>query len=511
MAIGPSSSGHPASPSPRQRGNTKRSRSLPLLTASPRLYTPTSSIISTPGTSRTKSGIPTPMTSRESSSSPPLSPGPKPSSSQSSLNTRTSKTKGQENFPSEKIKGKSLITPWPSSHSSPVLHISKSSFSLIRDTGEGYDFGLPASQNVDHLSSQYVDIDKLARMICQCAPLRNELASITQDLVDLKSHVAALEAIHKKMQRSNSQPESVAVPQTARQKEKSPQKEFQPLIYASASETAQVTQFIPESSKDGEMRNDIQQASSETQDTIIELRDEIERLRNKNRALEDELRAHRSANVKLIPAPEEVKAAKENEQFQPSAQQCGTTAMDLDQEASGPSNTRGSGRDGDSSSRHEETPPQQVTFQMIQRLNQEQEYFENVTDPDDMVTEVHTNQQISEVQARDTVIENDPLIETGYMQHDPIITQQDIPLARSYRSPSALARNTAGERSNEVSRLKNTYRKLEAIAVVDTTDHRMEKDIQMTLEEFSDPIDVTAVELNGKEVEIIGTQHDISV
>ncbi|KAF5650914.1 hypothetical protein F25303_4175 [Fusarium sp. NRRL 25303] len=515
MAISTSSLGRSAPPSPRQQGNTKRSRSLPALPASHRRHTPTSSIISTSGSSRTQSRIPTPMTSRENSSSPPLKPGPKPSSGKASPNTRTSKIKGHENFPSEKAKGKSPLTSRAHSHSSSVLHISKSSLLLIRDTGEGYDFGLPIGHKLANLSSQYIDIDKLDRMIKdQCKPLRNQLASVARDLANLKSHVAVLEANHKKTQKSDSRPESVAEPQTARQREKSPQKEFQPLTYASTIETAQVTQVAPESSKAGEIRNGTKEASCDVQDIIMKLRDENAKLRNENKVLEEKLRAYQSENVELIQAEEEVRVTTENEEFQPSNQQCETNAMDLDQEASGPSNPQGSGHNGDSGSQQGGSLPQRVSFEVIQRLSQEQEPFENVPDPDDMVTEVHTSQHNSKVQVQDSVPGNAPLIEASFMQHGPIITQQDIPPAKSYPSPIDPAQNTVEEPLNEIHRLgqtDNAYRKSEAVAVADTIGHHMKEGIQMTLEEVHNPTDVTAIVLRGKKAETIGTQNDTIV
>ncbi|KAJ4132088.1 hypothetical protein NW765_013901 [Fusarium oxysporum] len=462
MAIATNSSKLPAfhSPSPKQHGNIKKHDPLPPLPVSPyqsgvsiRRHTATSSNLSTPGTSRTPSRIPTPMTSRESSSSPPLKSRPEHSSSQSPPNTQSSKIEGKRRLLREKVKGKSTTTSLAHDHMLPVLHISKSSISLISDTGEGYDFGLSIGRNINHTSSQYVDDDRLDRMIEEkCVPLRKELAKVTQDLLDLEARVATLEANPMEMQKGGVQPQSVAEPQTARQKEKSPQKGFQPLIYASTSETAQVIEVIPESSKLGQTRNDTQEASSDVQDTIKELREENDKLRNKNRELEEKLRAHRSENVDLINAQEETKA--ENEQLQPSAQQCDTNPMDLDQEASGPSNPRKSGQNGDSSSQQEVSPAQQVSFEMIQRLSQEQEPFENAPDPDDMVTEVHTNEQTSEAQVQDTAAGNNPLIETNFAQRGPTITQQDIPLAQDFRGPSVAVHNTVEEHSHEVSRLR---------------------------------------------------------
>ncbi|KAF5558115.1 hypothetical protein FMEXI_482 [Fusarium mexicanum] len=462
MAIATSSSKLPDfhSRQPKQHSNTKKDDSLPPLPVSPyhsgvsnRHYTPTSSNLSIPGTSRTPSRIPTPMTSRESSSSPPLRSRPLPSSSKSPPNTRSLKIEGKRGLPWEKVKGKNTTTSLPHGHMLPVLHIPKSSLSLISDTGEGYDFGLSISRNINHTLSQYVDDDRLDRMIEEkCIPLRKELAKVTQDLHDLKASVATLEGNSTEMQEGGAQPQSVAEPQTARQKEKSPEKGFQPLMYVSTNETAQVIEVTAESSKLGERRNETEEVSSDAQDTIMELRDENDKLRNKNKELEEKLRARRSEIADLINAEEGPKA--ENEQLQSSAQQCDTSPMDLDQETSGPSNPRSSGQNDDSSSQREVNPPQQVSFEMIRRLSQEQEPFEDTPDPEDMVTEVHTNEQTSEAPVQHTASGNDPLIETNFVQRGPIITQQDISLAQDFRVPSVTVHNTAEAHSHDVSRLR---------------------------------------------------------
>ncbi|KAF5600603.1 hypothetical protein FPANT_2266 [Fusarium pseudoanthophilum] len=192
--------------------------------------------------------------------------------------------------------------------------------------------------------------------------------------------------------------------------------------------------------------------------------------------------------------------------------------MDLDQEASGPSNPRGSGENGRSTSQQGALLPQQVSLEMIQRFTQEQEPFKDPPDPGDMVTEVHTNQDINWTQVGGTAIGNDLSIETGFVQQGPIITQPNIPLALGYRNSVAPIHNTPGRHSEEVSQL----READIVRVqprrvrrhhhhVVTISHRVKEVIQMTPEEVVDPTDVAAIGLSGRDTKMIGLERGTRV